>query len=76
MPFIRTSVHKDTPAEQRKAIVDGIHHLQYVVGEGHAAALVAEYATLTNFRPAGSSRHRATDRRPGGRARSGWAPAR
>ena len=25
MPFIRTSVHKDTPAEQRKAIVDGIH---------------------------------------------------
>ena len=24
MPFIRTSVHKDTPAEQRKAIVDGI----------------------------------------------------
>lgn len=25
MPFIRTSVHKDTPPEQRKAIVDGIH---------------------------------------------------
>ena len=25
MPFIRTSVHKDTPPEQRQAIVDGIH---------------------------------------------------
>lgn len=44
-------------------IVDGIHHLQYVVGGGQAAPLVAEYATLTNFRPAGSFRHRATGRR-------------
>ncbi|HOT00795.1 MAG TPA: hypothetical protein PLY66_07285, partial [Acidobacteriota bacterium] len=44
-------------------IVEGIHHLQYVVGEGQAAPLVAEYATLTNFRPAGSVRHRATGRR-------------
>ena len=25
MPFIRTSVHKDTPATQRQSIVDGIH---------------------------------------------------
>lgn len=25
MPFIRTCVHKDTPAAQRKNIVDGIH---------------------------------------------------
>ena len=25
MPFIRTSVHKDTPAAQRQAIVNGIH---------------------------------------------------
>ena len=25
MPFIRTSVHKDTSAAQRQAIVDGIH---------------------------------------------------
>ncbi|MEC5212466.1 phenylpyruvate tautomerase PptA (4-oxalocrotonate tautomerase family) [Polaromonas sp. CG_9.5] len=25
MPFIRTCVHKDTPAAQRQSIVDGIH---------------------------------------------------
>lgn len=25
MPFIRTSVHKDTPADKRQAIVNGIH---------------------------------------------------
>lgn len=25
MPFIRTSVHKETPSVQRQAIVDGIH---------------------------------------------------
>ena len=25
MPFIRTCVHKDTPATQRQSIVDGIH---------------------------------------------------
>ena len=25
MPFVRTCVHKDTPAAQRQSIVDGIH---------------------------------------------------
>ena len=43
--------------------VDGVHHLHYVVDWGQGAALAAEYTARTNFRPAGSFRHRTTDRR-------------